>query len=445
MGDRIHHALPTAWWRRLSMLLGLALLSSCGLISCETPIERERRELREAGETPEVLIYRALKIGMRSTATKLNPEGPDANATKINLLVRHILAELEAGQEAEAGAETGEAIEPLSPADYVEIAKELYELRAVLRETNEDRYPTILHVLMAGDASASAQMAWYESTHEHMAFALAWLAVKQVPQGFRVYETGMIDPAAIELPGLRLGAHLVRGATFLAESWPWLCDEEMSGYLDLLVAEREPLLVTLAAVQAASEADVTLDDEQLLASAHAPGVLLRGLCRIQIEEKEAGALDDLEAFLADAERLGIEGEAVWLVGAYVGIKREDKAMALDNLRKLEASELLGESERELVRDAIAAIEDREPGDALNAITDKLILARVASAYVIRELGKVEWRQHFEASEGGKKITRLSGIIAAEVEQIRSKLSLEELGGLRESASRWYEQIGCGAN
>ena len=120
-------------------------------------------------------------------------------------------------------------------------------------------------------------------------------------------------------------------------------------------------------------------------------------------------------------------------------------MALDNLRKLEASELLGESERELVRDAIAAIEDREPGDALNAITDKLILARVASAYVIRELGKVEWRQHFEASEGGKKITRLSGIIAAEVEQIRSKLSLEELGGLRESASRWYEQIGCGAN
>jgi hypothetical protein len=430
------------WWKRLTLLL--LLTCGCGLSSCETPIERERRELKEAGESSEALIYRAIKISIRSMPSKLNPNGPDAEATKINRLTVNLLRKLERTEGAEADQPQPEA---LSPGEYVEVAKELYELRKVLRETDEDRYPTVLHTLLVDDAVATANMSWYHSTHEHMAFALAWLAVKQVPPGFRVYETGMIDPAAIEQPGLKIGAHLIRGATFLSQSWPLMCEEEMTGYLAVFDAEHDELLVWARAAQALAQASgeqvVALDEAQLLATVHSPGVLLRGLCRLQAD-KEDEALADLESFLRDAELLGLEGEAVWLIGAYVGIKRDDQELALANLRKLETSKLLGSSERELVSDAIEALEEREPGAALNAITDKLVVARVASAYVVRELGKVEWRQLFEASEGGQKIMRLTTLLADEVAAVRSSLSIDELGELGGKASGWANEIGCGA-
>lgn len=440
------------WWKHLTMLLLLAC--GCGLTTCETPIERERRALKKAGESSQALIYRAMKISVRSMPTKLNPGGPDHEATKINRLTRNLLGKLEGADPADAAAPGSDA---LSAGEYVAVAKELYELRAILRETDEDRYPTVLHVLLANDEPARAQMHWYLSTHEHMAFALAWLAVKQAPPGFRVYETGMIDPAAIEQPGLRIAAHLIRGATFLSEGWPWLCEEEMSGYLQVFDAEQDQLLVwaqaaqTLTLAKRSDEQVVALGDEQLLAAVHSPGVLLRGLCRVQAKKDEE-ALRDLEAFLHDAELLGLEGEAVWLIGAYVGIKRDDQQLALDNLRKLETSEVLGSSERELIADAIEALEDRKPGAALNAITDKVLFARIGSAYVLRELAKVEWRQLFEASEGGQRLTRLTTLLAAEVAAVQNALSPEQLGDLGDlrddlgkSASGWIEQVGCGAN
>ncbi|MCP3670145.1 MAG: hypothetical protein GY814_06865 [Gammaproteobacteria bacterium] len=118
-----------------------------------------------------------------------------------------------------------------------------------------------------------------------------------------------------------------------------------------------------------------------------------------------------------------------------------RQLALDNLRKLEASELLGSSERELVTDAIEALEERKPGSALN---DKLVIARITSAYVTRELAKVEWRKALEASEGGQKLTRLTSVIAHEVEQVRGSLSTDQLGELGESASEWMGKIGCGS-
>lgn len=436
-----------SWLGRALTALVLLLACSCGLFRREPPIEKERRELQEAGESAEALIYRALKISVRSVPSALNPAGPDENATKINALTQHLLAQLDRASppaEGEAGEDVPE-YEALSPREYLEVAKEIYELRKVLRETDEDRYPTVLHTFVAGDEALRAQTSWYLSAHEHMLLALTWLGVQQAPRAFRVYETGMIEPAKIEQAGLRLGAHLIRGATFLSEGWPWLCEEEMSGYLSVLGAEQDELL-GWARMARSVDAGVA-EDEVLLAGIHAPGVLVRGVCRIVTEEddKQDEALEDLEAFLADAETLGLEGEAVWLVGAYVGLERENEQMALDNLRKLEHSELLGSSERELVSDTIEAVEDREPGRALNKVTDKLLIAKIVSAYVRREIAKVDWRKQVEATSAGRKLLRLSDLLAREVATIKGALKPEQLDDLRDSASQWAGKVGCGAD
>ncbi|PRP98611.1 hypothetical protein [Enhygromyxa salina] len=64
----------------------------------------------------------------------------------------------------------------------------------------------------------------------------------------------------------------------------------------------------------------------------------------------------------------------------------------------------------------------------------------------RELGKVEWRELFEASEGGQKLMRLTGLLADEVAAVRGALSTEQPGELGksmgESASGWLGKIGC---
>ncbi len=91
-------------------------------------------------------------------------------------------------------------------------------------------------------------------------------------------------------------------------------------------------------------------DEALYAQIHAPGVLLRGLDRLTIDKEEAGD-DDLDSFIGDAKKMNLstgsrqvmDNEPVWLIGAYVKIRREktDEAVVyIENFRPAPISAIM---------------------------------------------------------------------------------------------------------
>lgn len=416
------------------LVLGVALFATaCGFFSCESPIERERRELQEASESTEAVIYRGLKVTLRSapldeTATT------DASSTKIRQLTASVFSRLA------AGGEEAEASTKFSAEDYVLLAKELYELRDELRTADEDDYPTLLHriVLASGDDPANAPIfAWYDSAWEHLVLAMLWTGSQKAPPGFVIYELSELDPAGISVDGVRIAARLIRGGAFYQYHWPYMADEELTAYLADLEASRAGIVAFTRQFDAAPAG---ASDEVIHAQWHAPGVLLRGIVRFQKKEDDA-ALDDLDAFLDDAETLGIDEEGVWLVGAYVGIRREDSERALTNLRKLEGSPLLDDDARKLVRESIAAIEERDPDAAFNRVSDKVLVAKIVGGYLLRVLAKVDWREQLEKSESGRALLRTDEALRIEVERTQKALSPEQLKGLSETAAQSARELG----
>ncbi|HET6585590.1 MAG TPA: hypothetical protein VFG69_19155 [Nannocystaceae bacterium] len=414
------------------ILVAAFFAAACGFFSCESPIEKERRELREATESSEAVLYRGLKVALRSAPLDGSPT--DESSTKIRQLTASVFTKL-----LREGAQDGQSVE-LTPADYVVLAKEFYELRDELRDADEDAYPTLLHqiVVASGDDPASlAMLEWYDPAWEHLVLAFVWTGSQKAPQGFVLHELNELDPDGLEPDGVRVAARLVRSLAFYQYHWPWLADEELTAYLDDLAASRADVV---AFTRAFAGAPPDASDDFVYAQWHAPGVLLRGIARFQ-KALEDEALDDLDAFLVDAQTLGIDDEGVWLVGAYVGIRREDPERALENLRKLEASPLLDDDTRKLVRESIEALEKRDPDSAFNVVTDKLLVAKIAGGYLLRVLAKVNWREQLERSESGRALLRSDEAMMGEVERTKAALSPDQLDGLTTKASESARDVG----
>ena len=95
----------------------LLFVVACGFTSCETPIERERRELRELTESPETVLYRGLKIALRSAPVEPGA-AIDPSASEIRRLSAGIFTRLLRPAESSAGVAT------LAPRDYIALAQE---------------------------------------------------------------------------------------------------------------------------------------------------------------------------------------------------------------------------------------------------------------------------------------------------------------------------------
>lgn len=145
-------------------------------------------------------------------------------------------------------------------------------------------------------------------------------------------------------------------------------------------------------------------------------------------------LDDFDAFLGDAQTLGIDAEWVWLVDAYVAIKREDAPRAITSLERLAQSPMFPSAEQQLFRDAAEAMRERAPEAAFTYITDKALVARVVLTYATAVLMRVDWKQQLQASDTGRSLLRAQTVLIEEMANIKQAMSREQLGDLTARAA-----------
>ncbi len=447
--------------RALVMVL-CSVAPSCSALSCETPLEREERELKAAGESMEAVVYRGIKVSLRSAPIAAGePEGTDAGvllrqwartsasspteaalgsdaaAAKVREQTQRLFAAMVTSDESESRA--------LTAADYVKLATAFYSLRHSLRDVDEDDLPTLFEVLShvkaeQGDPLVLHTLTWYNSAWEHLAIAVV-CTVSKAPRGMVIYELGQLDPSQLQMTSVRLMSRLLRGITFSDYGWPYLAERELTAYLKDLEDNREEMVRFSREFQQPSD----WSDAQLHAQWHAAGVLTRGLVRLEMgEESDAGMLDDLDAFLADARTLGIDAEGVWLVDAYVGIKREDAPRAITSLERLAQSPMFPDTEQQLFRDAAEAMRARDPDAAFTSITDKALVAKVVLTYATTVLMRVDWKEKLQATESGKSLLRAQAVLSEELNRINQAASSKQLSELTtraaEQSKGTWEQV-----
>jgi hypothetical protein len=323
---------------------------------------------------------------------------------------------------------------------YAGVAVELYELRSELRKINEDDFPTILEqIFKMGDyPNPQKLLSWYNSGYEHLILSAVWMGTKVVPKSFITYELSLVDPARLKEPELKLAAHMIRGVIFFKEQWPYMAEEEFTGYLSVAEKNRATL-IPIMKTQNIAGADST--DETLYAQIHAPGALLRGLVRLKIDKEEEG-YDDLESFLDDAKKMNLstgsrqamDNELVWLIGSYVKIKRGKTDEAVVYLEKLQTSPYFGDDEKEILREVTCFLKDRKPEKAMNKLTDKVFIMKIMFKYGKSVLSKTAWFSEIEISESGQKLIKTQNEIQNEYDNINKEFSADQLKKIGEDAA-----------
>jgi hypothetical protein len=385
----------------LPLVAGLLLASSCSFFR-EDPIEKERKLMNEMLQGNKCIFYKGIKVTLRSVST-VN----DTTNTEAGLKAEHthklVMSLMERVLKTDS---TGQ--HDMKPQDYLAAAAELYSLKKTIESANEDDYPTLFeNVLHLSGfpklSSGPVDFGWYNTTYEHLVLSAVWMGVPAAPKEFQVYEIAAVDASKINAPDMKIIAELAKGLTFFEQGWYYMSEEECDHYLGDL-EENEKSIGNLLATPVFPEAKYNTTASRYH-QLHACGLLLRGLDKKQ-SEREDEALEDFEGFLSDMDKAGVANESVWLIGTYVSLKKEEHDKAIEYLTKLEQSPLYGEDEKKTIAEIKGYVAKRDKESAMNMISDKVFMVKVAYHYGKKAVEKTKGFQQLQSDAAGQKFLQL---------------------------------------
>ena len=371
------------------------LLFSCGK---EDMLEKEKKEMQEFIENKDLVVYRGLKVSLRSISTTTIADSSEfKNASKIQALSFALLQKI-------LGVKSDSTF---SFTDYFSAMSEVSELKDELAKWDEDKFPTILHNMFSITGADSGNLlSKYNSSCEHIILSLTWTGMG-APESFSVYEMIKSKPEEISDPLFRLSASFIKGMILNKKKWNYTAEKEFSDYISFLEKNRKQVVEELNLSSIYKEQN--LSEEQIYAGLHGPALFMRGLCKLE-SEREDEAEKDFELFVKDADKAGVDDEGVWMIRAYVAINNENKEEAVKMLDKLSASEKFSSDEKAVIEEVKKFTEDREKGKALNRITDKMFIAKIAYIYAEKQIASVDWYSEIQKSETGAKFSDLAGAV-----------------------------------
>ena len=418
----------------------LAFFAFLFLIACnsEPPIEKERRMMNELVHNKEVVLYKGLKICLRAIPIKdLQEVGTVPNSQWIKRF------DNDPGRKPAAytyllaatlfQTYVNEKKMDLTLEEYAIVAKEIFDIREQIIGADEDVYPTILtNVMQLNQQQKDDIFKFYNKDFEHLLLATLFSVNRYLPFSVTTYELSRLDGSKIKQPEIKMFVYLLKSINCYLQKWFWLTEESSSNYIQTLDQESMEIQTFLAK----NKASVPQEAKVTYAQLHSLGLLLRAAARLEIE-KEDEALDDMEAFLKDAETMGLDNEAVDFIGAYVMIKREKYEKAEFYLLKLQKRPALSEEEKVLVNTALEYVQEKESENAIEALADPGIKAKIAIAYLGHIFKQINWQESLANNEGGKKFLKLcdglEGGYNGIVNQVDAEAWLEEGKALEEEA------------
>lgn len=345
---------------RSVLLLPLALiaLTGCKQKSDAERAAEERAEARKRTSASLVLVpYRGVKTVVRASGVK--PPPPE-----LEQLLR-IYAELKPLVEPENAAQDARQIAAL--------ALGLFKARALLATADEDKFPTLWEAFR-GEPSP---LPFYSARLEHLGLALAIFALeitlkKDPVADVLFYEVDRGEPEPSWPAPLTAASRGARGLAYLSAGYHYAAEIELTDYLSELDKTESALSMLLAG---SSTRTAALQIPSLL---RVGGHLARAWNRYALKRDEP-ATNDLEAALAELDKLGVQDELVDWGWAVVHSRRGRYKEAALRLDKLAASPYLSEDERKEVKAYAASMEEHQGAILFGRTRAQITLIRAVIA------------------------------------------------------------------
>jgi hypothetical protein len=323
------------------------------------------------------------------------------------------------------------ADEELSITHIYEFSKELYTMKEKTKHLDEDDYPTFVEVMAHGKRVTSGEKLNYPkpwtNSLDHWAFALV-MEARTLFDSWKTYELEKIDINELATTDFKSMASIHKGIDNLRNEWFYLADKSFSDSILELNKEGFSLASSTEALVNNHIIDGFNAHQQTRLILRATSHLMRGWARQQSKDDALMEMAsvDIERALEDFSYLGIDNELVWSAESYLYIKKEDTDRALISLNKLSHSELLSVTEKELIEDTKTHLQNREPGKALNFLTDKVFMYRLGFSYAYSYAEEIEWVAILNKSNEGRELLDKLNKLEAAIEKAKEILSLEEM-------------------
>jgi tetratricopeptide (TPR) repeat protein len=369
------------------LCLLLFLAPACGreLTDAEL-LARDRAELVDHLNSHKVLSYKFCKLILRSASM---PGSEDPKTREFLAVASPLYARLLKADR------VGYA--ELGVSDYIGLYTDYLNFRDFVFETDEDIFPTVTEALIlsyhAGPEEAAFRLnkdekLLYQNV-EHAALSGLVMLSKDLGRSIALYECAETEPQFLPDGEAKTLLQFYRGFIFFQAGFYYISQEALTTNIDWLTAHAK---LPLPFMQETFDLD-KLNTVKAHIAFRGFNFLMRGFDRTMMDREidEERALDDFEHFIADAKEVGLDNELVWVVEAYLYMKREEHEKAIVALKKLRASPLLSEDERESITETIAYLDDREAGKALNKVYDNVFMGKIVVTYMLAKLKDVDWQ------------------------------------------------------
>lgn len=404
----------------LAALVLVSLFSSCSMLDSDPPIDRERKARDKKVNGYLASFYKGMKIAVRSTVPgEAQSTDQDALGEELRSFYGEFAAFIMQPSDGDA------TMPEISAGQMVKLGKDLYQLPEKIKDSDEDEYPTIFELTARYFTNDERRLdvirtSWNNDI-EHLALAVLLESSRTVPipAAWRVYEVSKIHPEKIGDNNATAVAYSYMGLTYLMEGWPYLSEEVLTEGIDYVESGVE---FSNYAIPGLVKVDGLSNAEVYGIYCHGVDHLFRGYARMQMgPEKKDASLADIKVFMEDFEKLQIENEIYWIAGCYYYIEMEETDEAIAFLKKLEQSEFLSKRERKSIKEAQEYLENRKPGEALNIVSDKVIMGKIMLRYLVSVASEGKWSKEFESSEPVQNLMKSLPALGQKIEQVESKI------------------------
>jgi len=372
--------------KNLIILVCAVLLSGCSKEQTdEALLDLDKQRLEENINYDKIVFYKFAKIAIRSNAVL---DTNNADYKKFSSQTRNIMNTMHQ-------LDTNK--KSISVMEALQLYNDYRKVKTLVKNTDEDIFPGLIegfNVMYGAPKIDLKSINPVEKIRtqnvEHAILSMAVLTTRDLGQPFALYECSKTQPEFLDDSEIKTLLEFVRGFLFFGNNLFYLSEDGLSRNIKWLDKNEDIALPYTKAFFGWRN----LSDEQTHIAFHGMNYLFRGFDRMRMGRKvdEERSLEDFDFFVKDMNKLGLQTELVWIVDAYLNLKRENPEKAVPALEKLKTSPLFSEDEREAIQKTIDYVKNRDADAALKGVYDKTFMAKLASKYMISVLSKIDWEK-----------------------------------------------------
>ncbi|MDQ1141466.1 hypothetical protein [Pedobacter agri] len=378
--------------KNLIILVCAVLLSGCSKEQTDKALlDLDKQRLEENINYDKIVFYKFAKIAIRSNAVL---DTNNADYKKFSSQTRNIMSTMHQ-------LDTNK--KSISVMEALQLYNDYRKVKTLVKNTDEDIFPGLIegfNVMYGAPKIDLKSINPVEKIRtqnvEHAILSMAVLTTRDLGQPFALYECSKTQPEFLDDAEIKTLLEFVRGFLFFGNNLFYLSEDGLSRNIKWLDKNEDIALPYTKAFFGWRN----LSDEQTHIAFHGMNYLFRGFDRMRMERKvdEERSLDDFDFFVKDMNKLGLQTELVWIVDAYLNLKRENPEKAVPALERLKTSPLFSEAEREAIQKTIDYVKNRDADAALKGVYDKTFMAKLASKYMISVLSKIDWEKVLRENE-----------------------------------------------